>query len=97
MPNIIPDVIRMIAYEDGFAALDWLARVFGFRERTRMSGKAGRLARAALSRRRLGGTPLDVRATTAMIERWPRHGPGDRDGVARESVHPAGIRRLSAA
>jgi PhnB protein len=26
----------MIAYEDGPAALDWLARTFGFRERTRI-------------------------------------------------------------
>jgi uncharacterized glyoxalase superfamily protein PhnB len=34
----------MLAYEDGFAALDWLARAFGFRERTRMVGKDGRLA-----------------------------------------------------
>jgi len=32
-----PDVIPMIAYEDGPAALDWLARVFGFRERARMT------------------------------------------------------------
>ena len=27
----------MIAYEDGPAALDWLARVFGFRERARLT------------------------------------------------------------
>jgi uncharacterized glyoxalase superfamily protein PhnB len=39
-----PDVIPMIAYEDGPAAMDWLARVFGFRERTRMIGNDGRLA-----------------------------------------------------
>ena len=25
-------ITPMIAYPDGFAALDWLARVFGFRE-----------------------------------------------------------------
>ncbi|TMC13273.1 MAG: hypothetical protein E6J30_00020, partial [Chloroflexi bacterium] len=39
-PPEIPDypaVIPMIAYEDGPAALDWLARVFGFRERARMT------------------------------------------------------------
>jgi PhnB protein len=29
-------VIPMIAYEDGPAAMDWLARAFGFVERTRM-------------------------------------------------------------
>ncbi|HKA17143.1 MAG TPA: VOC family protein [Blastocatellia bacterium] len=39
-----PGVIPMIAYEDGAAAMDWLARVFGFREQTRMMGKDGRLA-----------------------------------------------------
>jgi len=39
-----PGVIPMIAYEDGAAAMDWLARVFGFREQTRMMGKDSRLA-----------------------------------------------------
>jgi len=37
-------VTPMIAYEDGFAALDWLSRVFGFREVTRMASPEGRLA-----------------------------------------------------
>jgi PhnB protein len=39
-----PGVIPMIAYEDGGAALDWLAAAFGFRERTRMTDKDGRLS-----------------------------------------------------
>jgi len=39
-----PGVIPMIAYEDGLAALDWLAAAFGFRERTRMTDKDGRLS-----------------------------------------------------
>jgi uncharacterized glyoxalase superfamily protein PhnB len=30
-----PDVIPMIAYEDGPRAMDWLADVFGFKERAR--------------------------------------------------------------
>jgi len=34
----------MLAYEDGPAALDWLARAFGFEERTRMLGPDGALA-----------------------------------------------------
>jgi PhnB protein len=34
----------MLAYRDGPAAMDWLATAFGFRERTRMLGKDGRLA-----------------------------------------------------
>jgi uncharacterized glyoxalase superfamily protein PhnB len=38
----------MIAYADGPAALDWLARVFGFRERARMLAKDGRLSHGEL-------------------------------------------------
>ena len=39
-----PGVIPMISYEDGAAAMDWLARVFGFREQARMMGNDGTLA-----------------------------------------------------
>jgi PhnB protein len=39
-----PDVVPMIAYEDGPAAMDWLNRAFGFEERTRMLDKSGRLS-----------------------------------------------------
>ncbi len=41
-------VIPMLAYRDGIAALDWLSRVFGFVERTRMLGEDGRLAHGEL-------------------------------------------------
>ena len=44
----MPGVVPMIAYEDGVAALAWLARAFGFRERTRMIGAGGRLAHAEM-------------------------------------------------
>ena len=36
-------VFPMLAYEDGQAAMDWLASAFGFREVTRMIGNNGRL------------------------------------------------------
>lgn len=39
-----PAVIPMMAYENGPAAMDWLARAFGFRERARMLSKEGRLS-----------------------------------------------------
>ena len=39
-----PGVIPMLAYENGPEAMDWLARVFGFRERARMLGEDGRLS-----------------------------------------------------
>ena len=40
MLNVVP----MLAYENGPAALDWLCKAFGFRERTRMLDKSGRLS-----------------------------------------------------
>jgi uncharacterized glyoxalase superfamily protein PhnB len=43
MAEIPQGVTPMLAYEDGAAALDWLSRVFGFKERTRMQDKSGRL------------------------------------------------------
>jgi uncharacterized glyoxalase superfamily protein PhnB len=39
-----PDVIPMIAYENGPKAMDWLSSAFGFTERARMLGKDGRLS-----------------------------------------------------
>lgn len=48
MPEKDPDVIPMLAYENGPAAMDWLVRAFGFRERARMVDKSGRLAHGEL-------------------------------------------------
>jgi len=39
-----PDVIPMLDYEDGPAAMDWLTKAFGFHEITRMIGEDGLLA-----------------------------------------------------
>src|SRR2546429_8573094 len=38
-----PDVIPMIAYEDGPKAMDWLSSAFGFTERARMLDNGGPL------------------------------------------------------
>jgi PhnB protein len=43
-----PAIMPMIAYEDPAAALEWLARAFGFRERTRMSEPGGRITHAEM-------------------------------------------------
>ncbi|TME14307.1 MAG: aminotransferase [Chloroflexi bacterium] len=43
-----PTVIPMLSYEDGIAALDWLSRAFGFRERTRQLSPDGRLSHGEL-------------------------------------------------
>ena len=44
MAATYPDVIPMIAYEDGPKAMDWLSSTFGFMERARMLGEDGRLS-----------------------------------------------------
>jgi uncharacterized glyoxalase superfamily protein PhnB len=40
----VPSVIPMISYEEGIAALEWLANAFGFRETARLVGPDGRLS-----------------------------------------------------
>jgi uncharacterized glyoxalase superfamily protein PhnB len=44
MTDEYPAVIPMVAYENGAAAMDWLSRAFGFRERARMLGDDGKLS-----------------------------------------------------
>lgn len=39
-----PDVIPMIAYENGPRAMDWLSSAFGFKERARRLDNRGRLS-----------------------------------------------------
>ena len=43
-----PGAVPMLAYEDGLAALEWLARAFGFRETMRMLTKDGRLSQGEM-------------------------------------------------
>jgi uncharacterized glyoxalase superfamily protein PhnB len=75
-------VVPMIAYEDGVAALEWLARAFGFRERSRMLGKDGRLAHGEME----AGDGLIMLATPTPDYEGPRR--------HREGCEPA--RRWSA-
>src|SRR5260221_5141697 len=44
MSNKTQGVVPMLSYENGPAAIDWLAKAFGFTERTRMVDKEGRLS-----------------------------------------------------
>ena len=44
MTSEYPTVIPMISYEDGIAALEWLAKAFGFHERARLVGNDGKLS-----------------------------------------------------
>jgi uncharacterized glyoxalase superfamily protein PhnB len=67
----MPDVIPMIAYEDGIAALNWLANAFGFREREgeRMVGPDGLLAHAEME----VGDGLIMLATPSPDYESPKH------------------------
>jgi uncharacterized glyoxalase superfamily protein PhnB len=64
-----PDVIPMLAYEDGPAALNWLARAFGFRERTRMTDAGGRLSHGEME----AGTGLIMLASPTPDYQGPAH------------------------
>ena len=63
-----PGVVPMIAYEDGPAALDWLARAFGFTERARILDAEGRLTHGEMDT----GGGLVMLATPSPFYRGPR-------------------------
>src|SRR5262245_63224289 len=69
MPETEPAVVPMIAYENGVAALEWLARAFGFQERMRMLGKDGRLAHGEMQ---VGDGGLIMLATPTPDYEGPR-------------------------
>ncbi len=64
-----PDVIPMLAYEDGPAALDWLSRAFGFKERARMLDASGRLSHGEMQ----AGEGVIMLATPSPDYQSPRH------------------------
>ena len=72
-----PDVIPMIAYEDGPRAMDWLSSAFGFKERARMLDKDGRLSHGEME----AGDGVIMLATPTPDYQGPRH--------HRESCEPA--------
>lgn len=61
-------VVPMIAYEDGVAAMEWLARAFGFTERTRWLGDDGALAHGEM----VAGGGLIMLATPSTAYEAPR-------------------------
>ena len=72
-----PDVIPMIAYEDGPKAMDWLSSAFGFTERARMLDKGGRLSHGEMQ----AGDGVIMLATPTPDYQGPRH--------HREACEPA--------
>jgi uncharacterized glyoxalase superfamily protein PhnB len=79
-----PDVIPMIAYEDGPAALQWLARAFGFKERTRMTDDRGRLTHAEME----AGSGLIMLATPTPDYRGPKRHREECEQARRWSQVP---------
>jgi uncharacterized glyoxalase superfamily protein PhnB len=69
MATDYPDVIPMIAYEDGPKAMDWLSSAFGFKERARMLGKDGRLSHGEMQ----VGDGVIMLATPTPDYQAPRH------------------------
>jgi len=84
MTEQYPGVIPMIAYADGPVAMDWLARVFGFRERTRMVTKEGRLSHGELET----DHGLVMLATPSLEYEGPKQHRESCEAAARWSTVP---------
>ena len=67
------DVVPMLAYEDGVAALEWLSNVFGFTELMRMTAPDGTLSHGEMA----AGDGLIMLATPSPHYQGPkRHREG---------------------
>jgi uncharacterized glyoxalase superfamily protein PhnB len=77
-----PRVIPMLAYEDGPAALGWLVKAFGFRERMRLTDEDGTLGHGELEL----GDGVVMLATPTPDYQGPRR-------IARHARPPASGRR----
>ncbi len=63
------DVVPMLTYEDGPAAMDWLAEAFGFKETTRMLNPDGSLSHGEM----LAGDGRIMLATATPLYENPKH------------------------
>jgi PhnB protein len=77
-------VIPMLAYEDGPAAMDWLVRAFGFKEKERRLDQQGRLSHGELDT----GSGLVMLATPTPAYRSPRHHRQECEAARRWSEVP---------
>jgi PhnB protein len=79
-----PAVIPMIAYENGPAAMDWLARAFGFHERVRMTTPDGRLSHGEMQ----AGDGLIMLATPSPHYHGPKRHRDECEPARRWSEVP---------
>ena len=102
------DLYPRLAYEDDQAAVEWLTRVFGFKEATRkenlvwleLGGNVVMVSRAAFglkSPRQLGGTGTKVNVYVDDVDRHYEHAKAEGATIERplESM-PWGDRRYEA-
>ena len=69
-PSNSMDVIPMLTYENGTAAMDWLARAFGFQEVTRWLDEQGRLSHGEML---AGNGRIMLASPTPAYESPKRH------------------------
>jgi uncharacterized glyoxalase superfamily protein PhnB len=84
MTDEYPAVIPMVAYEDGVAAMDWLADAFGFRERARMLGEKGRLSHGEME----AGGGMIMLATPSPHYHGPKRHREESDAARKWSEVP---------
>jgi len=84
MTDEYPAVIPMVAYEDGVAAMDWLADAFGFRERARMLGDNGRLSHGEME----AGKGMIMLATPSPHYHGPKRHREESDAARKWSEVP---------
>jgi len=84
MTDKYPAVIPMVAYEDGAAALAWLSRAFGFRERARMVGEDGRLSHGEME----AGEGMIMLATPSPHYQGPKRHREECEAARRWSEVP---------
>jgi PhnB protein len=69
MSDLDQQIIPMLAYEDGAAAMDWLCNVFGFTEKVRWLDDNGRLTHGEIS---MGKSVIMLASPTADYQS-PKH------------------------
>ena len=84
MPTEYPTVIPMIAYENGVAAIEWLVKAFGFRERARQIGADGELLHGELE----AGDGVIMLATPTPDYQSPKHHRETCDQARKWSAVP---------
>lgn len=84
MATTYPDVIPMIAYENGPKAMDWLASAFGFTERARMLDASGRLSHGEMQ----AGEGVIMLATPTPDYQAPRRHREDCEPARKWSAVP---------